>query len=122
MPRSTVTTVPDPGGGNYSLQPSEVPVIVIRQTLPGIQIRLLADRDAGVIQWETLLLDDAGEVTQELPTVRLGFELLLNLEAVVDLLFRARTALTPRRRLDLARLEEPDAAVPPSLRKLREPE
>ena len=52
------------------------------------------------------------------PVIKLEMEHLMNLEALIELLLEARDALSPRRRLDLARLEEPEDVVPSSIQKV----
>ena len=113
--RSTTQT---PDSRSYMLQPSDVPVVVIRKAFPGLQVRLLADRDAGVVVWESYILDDSGTVVADGPVIKMEMEHLMNLEALIELLLEARDALSPRRRLDLARLEEPEDVVPSSIQKV----
>lgn len=84
----------------------DVPVAVIDKTMPGLRVRMLADRHSGTVLWESYLLDDDGtEVGQS--DVRLTLPHLLHLEEIVELLFEAREELSPRRRPDRAKLEEP---------------
>ena len=88
----------------------DVPVVVLRKELPGLKIRMLADRDAGEIRWETFLVDEDGYF-RRMDDKRLCVEELVHLDEVIDLLREAVRALTPRRRLDLTRLDPP---IPPS--------
>lgn len=80
--------------------------MVLRKELPGLRIRMLADRDVGEIIWESSLADDDGYF-RRVDTKRLRVVELVHLEEVISMLRDAVQALTPRRRLDLTRLDPP---------------
>lgn len=84
------------------------PVVVVRGEVPGLRMRMLADRDAGQVIWETEYLSDLGEVTGS-SVRRLCSAELIHLEEVMKTLLRARKAMTPRRRPDRTRLVAPPA-------------
>lgn len=87
----------------------DVPVVILRKELPGLHLRVLADRDAGELIWETVFEDDHGNF-QEAPAKRLRSVELVHLEEIINLLRESVRALTPRRRLDLTRLDPPPPA------------
>lgn len=84
----------------------EVPVVVVNKEFPGLKLRFLVDRDAGVLLWEDQQLDDNGNAfaTQH---IRLGLPHLVALEEIFAALIETRDLFTPRRRLDLAQFDRP---------------
>lgn len=87
----------------------DVPVVIVRRSLSGLRVRMLADRDAGQVIWESEYLDDSGAVVDRTER-RLKEVELLHLESLLESLLEARKNLTPRRRLDRARLSLPAIA------------
>lgn len=84
----------------------DVPVVIVRRQLSGLSVRMLADRDAGQVIWESEYINDAGEVVERTER-RLKEVELLHLDELLEALLEARRNLTPRRRLDRARLSLP---------------
>lgn len=86
--------------------PRDVQVEVLKESMPGIRVRILSDRDAGCLIWETEYLNEDGTVRRS-ESRRMEAEELLNIRGIMRLLERARSALTPRTRLDIAKLNPP---------------
>lgn len=85
---------------------AEVPVVVLSKTFPGLKLRLLVDRDMGVLHWEDEQLDDHGDVISR-QTFKLGLPHFVHIEEIFEALVEARDLFTPRRRLDLTQFTKP---------------
>jgi len=89
---------------------SGIPVIPLEREFPGLRVRLLADRQEGVVLWDVWTLDDDGEVIRH-ESRRLEPQELHYMGDMVSLLKEALKALTPRRRVDHWKLRSPDGVT-----------
>lgn len=84
----------------------DVPVVILRRELPGLNIRMLVDRDVGQIIWEVEYLNDDRSVESTVER-RLRPVELLHMDEIVIMIDSALREFNPRRRLDLTRLHPP---------------
>lgn len=85
-------------------------VVVVKAALPGLAMRFLCDRDAGEVRWELTYLDDRSGAVLDREERRIRAVEMVNIDAVLGGLREAISAMTPRRRPDLAALHPPESA------------
>ena len=87
----------------------DVQVVKLRKELPGLHLEMYADRDAGEVLMQSNFVDGGGGFMFR-DSKRFHAAELVHLDDVLNFLWEAVEALTPRRRLDLARLDPPSPA------------